>query len=161
MLFILFTKRSFVSKSQIPDWITANQIDLTEIIYNEVTYPVYVLDRELEPKLPGFMGFNKELKILFISEDVPEKWRQYVLRHELREYVDLASQAGRCVTSLVAELQEVPPDEREVYLVWRHAFFVNLVAYYDARKDADPELVRHIGESLAHLELLLLPEEEE
>jgi hypothetical protein len=117
-----------------------------EVEYNGNTHTYAILSRELEPSLPGFMGYNDKA-FLFISEDVPAHWRAYVLRHELREFTVLEDEPDRCVASLRVELKEVPVEERDSYIAWRREFFQELIAFYTERGTPDRTFMASIRAS--------------
>ena len=117
-----------------PAWLRNCQVGRGSVEYRGKRYPYTVTPRSMADtedgnSLPLHVGFlNKEH--LFISEAIPETYRPYVLRHELREFLLLEGQPGRCRASLVAELSEVPWPIYDEYVAFRDRFFSELISYY-------------------------------
>lgn len=138
--------------SELPEWMTVTKVDEGTIMVDGKEYVYHVLDRSLEPRLPGFLGFSGG-EHLFISEEVPEDFRPYMLTHEIREFTTLAGLPGRCCVALTFELAEVPPEIYVVYLSYRLQFFRNLVAYYVESDDPKvSDLKGEIARSLQYIE---------
>ena len=55
------------------------------VIVDGKRYEYAVLSRLMEPNIIGFVGFPKG-QFLFLSKDVPVKFRRHVLAHEVREF---------------------------------------------------------------------------
>jgi len=119
-----------------PEWIKANQVGLGEVNYNGKKIPFTILKKELAPKLPGFLGYPNG-EHLFISEEVPEKFRAPQLIHEIIEFTELSGQKGRCVEALKRELSVVPEEIKQEYLEYRINFFTKLVEYYQESQDEE------------------------
>lgn len=119
-----------------PDWIKTNEVGTGEIEYGGKKIPYTILKRELAPALPGFLGYPNG-EHLFISEEVPEKFRAPQLIHEIVEFTELKGQKGRCVEALKHELSVVPDEIRQEYLEYRRIFFARLVAYYKDSKNEE------------------------
>lgn len=117
-----------------PDWIKNNEKGRGNTVVDGEVYPFTVLDRELEPGLPGFVGFPGAEHLL-ASEDIPPKYRQYILRHEVREYTQFKDQQGKCLTSLKRELEDIPENIRNEYIAYRREFFRKLVDFYQDSDD--------------------------
>ncbi len=135
----------------LPSWAEKVFLEEGSVEYSGQQFSYAVLDRKLQPDLPCFMGFNPDTGFLFVSDEVPEKSRPIVLRHELREVLDLVGEDDRCVRSLQSELEEVPEATRPDYLFWRLMFFARLVTYYIRRSHPDPTFLPRIKASLAFL----------
>lgn len=108
-------------------------------------YPYRVINKDLAPKLPFFVGLTQGF--LFISEEVPPKFRQYPLEHEVYCNLIFKGQNGRCLRALKQELAKVPAEIREQYIKMRREFFKALVRYYQTSKDQDfkPEIMASLG----------------
>lgn len=119
-----------------PEWIKTNEVGTGEIEYEDKKIPFTILKKELAPTLPGFLGYAKG-EHLFISEEVPEKFRSPQLIHEIVEFTELKGQKGRCVEALKRELSVVPEEIRQEYLEYRRNFFARLIEYYKDSKDED------------------------
>lgn len=113
-------------------------------------YPYYVVRRELEPRLPNFVGVIDGT--LFISEETPPEFREYVIAHEVYCTVILADQPGRCRAAVEREMAMVPDDQRVAYVAFRVAFFIALIEYSQASGDAD--FLQEIQASLDYLRSL-------
>lgn len=139
----------------LPDFIRLAKVDAGTIDIDGTTHNYYVLSRELEPLLPGFVGFTGN-QFLFISEDVPVEYRPYILAHEVREFTQRAGQRGRCRATLEQELEEVPDDIRVEYTRYRRDRFEDLVAYYADNQDPNMQGFKaELEGSLALLETLM------
>lgn len=137
--------------SPVPEWVLQAKVGDGTVKVDGNVHMYHILSRELEPRLPGFLGFPNG-EVLFLSEDVPESYRPYVLAHEVREFTVHKDSLGRCKTSLLLELADVPPLLLPEYLRYRLDFFRRLVAYYAA---SDKEAFKaEIAMSLAYLEKL-------
>ncbi|KKR91908.1 hypothetical protein A3D45_03035 [Candidatus Falkowbacteria bacterium RIFCSPHIGHO2_02_FULL_42_9] len=119
-----------------PDWIRTNEVATNEIEHGGKKFPYTVLKRELAPTLPGFLGYPNG-EHLFISEDVPEKFRAPQLIHEIVEFTELKGVKGRCVEALKRELAVMSEEIRQEYLEYRRNFFAKLIEYYKESKDED------------------------
>lgn len=135
----------------VPEWAERFFIEWGSVEYDDVLWDYAVLKRDLKMDLVGFMGFIPDIPFLFISEDVPKKWRRYVLRHELREHLGLGHAQERCVVSLITELQEVPVSEIRDYTRWRINFFRRLIEFYTKEPHPDPSFMGRIKASFNHL----------
>jgi len=119
-----------------PEWIKNNEVGSGEIELEGKKIPYTILKKELAPELPGFLGFF-EGEHLFISEEVPEKFREPQLIHEIIEFTELKGKKGRCVESLKRELSIVPEEIKKEYLEYRRDFFAKLVEYYEDSEDEE------------------------
>jgi len=131
-----------------PDFIKDHEVEKGEMRMGDERIPFTVLKKELEPSLPGFLGFSKG-KHLFISEEVPEDFRIPQLCHEIVEFVELKGKEGRCLESLKRELETVREEIKKEYIHYRRMFFERLVAYYQDSEDED--FKREIVKSMEHL----------
>jgi len=80
------------------------------------------------PQFPGFLGYPNG-ENLFISEEVPEKFRVPQLLHEIIEFTELKDQEGRCAEAIKRELETITDDIRAKYIAYRTIFFANLDEY--------------------------------
>lgn len=119
-----------------PAWIKTNEVGSSEIEYGGKKIPYTILKKELAPALPGFLGYPNG-EHLFISEEVPEKFRALQLIHEIVEFTELKGQKGRCVEALKRELSVLPQEIRQEYLEYRRNFFAKLIEYYKNSTDED------------------------
>ena len=119
-----------------PMWIRNNTVRLGEFEYRGITIPYSIMNKDLEPRLPGFLGFFDGY--LVISEEVQDSYRRPQLIHEYVEYTKSNDKPGRCVAALKHELKFVSEEIRSEYLRYRRDYFGRLIEYYrDLRKDAD------------------------
>lgn len=119
-----------------PDYIKKNEVGIGKINYNNKEYTYTIVKKELELKLPGFLGFP-EGKHLFISEEVPFKFRNPQLIHEILEFTKLKSIKGRCLESLKNEFLFIPEEIKEEYIEYRRNFFDRLIQYSKDFTDED------------------------
>lgn len=134
--------------SQPPDWAKPFIVEEGVLEVDGAQYGYHVLSPDLDD-LKYFIGFSKNA-FLFISAEVPEAFRDHILRHEVREFVQRAGQKGRCVQTLRQELEEVPRAILVGYVEFRHQQFRGLVAYY-AGQEGHEELKEELAGSLAYL----------
>ena len=119
-----------------PDWVKKNEVGKNEVEFEGQKIPYTILRKEVEPKLPGFLGFP-EGKFLFISEEVPEEFRNPQLVHEIIEFTELKGKKGRCLESMKRELEIVPDDIKKEYIEYRRNFFGRLIEYSKNSDDED------------------------
>ncbi|HRH23758.1 MAG TPA: hypothetical protein PK295_03965 [Candidatus Magasanikbacteria bacterium] len=119
---------------RIPKWaqrFVLKKGGIGSVEYRNKKYTYVVLKRALIPGLPNFVGFVEDLDFLYISEDVPFRYRKYVLRHELRESLGYSLKDNdKCRKSLEAELKEVSAELRKRYVPWRLGSFNALFWYH-------------------------------
>ncbi len=120
----------------VPEWAKKWILTNSQVVVDETTYIVHILSRNLEPRLPGFVGFPKG-EFLFASEDVPEHFRPHIIAHEVREFTTLVGQKGRCLASLKQELAEVPAEILAGYTAYRRHFFDRLIRFYETADGMD------------------------
>jgi len=151
------TEKPAIPADTRPEWLRNYEVGKGEVEYGGKKFVYTIVKRELEPRLPGFVGFaNKELPDhLFISEEVPPRFRSYILRHEIREFTELRHRPNRCVEALKAELAEVPADLKPSYVPYRRNFFEKLTVFYKeeeaAGRAAPHTLVKNIASGLEYL----------
>lgn len=139
-----------------PDWIKNNEVGKGRIEYEGRDYFYTILDSKVQPKLPGFLGYP-DGENLFISEGVPEEFRDPQLIHEIIEYTELKGKEGRCLEALRRELEiarEKFEEEKYLeYLEYRRNFFAKLVDYY--KESSDEGFKTEIRRSYEYLEKIL------
>ena len=132
--------------------IESKTICVEEILFLGEKIQYRVVSRDLQTKLPGFLGYYEGM--LFISEDVPERWRVPQVIHEYVEYVHFTDVTGRCVEATKFELAFVAsqlPGELQQYIQMRIDLFKNLITLYESTGGGSTEEFRG---SLAYLESL-------
>jgi ubiquinone/menaquinone biosynthesis C-methylase UbiE len=135
-----------------PEWMKQNEVDKGEIILAGETYKYTVLKKELEPALAGFIGqFEGHF---FISEEVPNEYRELQLIHEIIEFTELTDQPGRCLQALKRELELIPDNIKSEYLKYRKDFFKRLITYHTER-DTNQEFIKEIRASYKLLVTLI------
>lgn len=133
-----------------PDFIKKHLVGEGSFQFNGKTYRFAIVSKELEPALPGFLGFFQK-KHLFISEEVPEAFRIPQLIHEIvEESSELTGKKGRCLEALYRELRYVQGNLVGEYIQYRRRFFFQLVNYYTGRS-VDQEFLEEIINSLKYL----------
>lgn len=113
-----------------------------------------ILKREANPKLPGFSGCWEigEEKHFFISEDIPERFRELILLHEMQEFIVLKKAPGSCLRSLLYELAFVHGDLYEEYILYRRNFFRRLVPFCVDSGQYSEQHIKNVREGLEYLE---------
>jgi len=135
-----------------PEWMKQNEVDKGEIILAGETYKYTILKKELEPALAGFIGqFEGHF---FISEEVPNEYRELQLIHEIIEFTELTDQPGRCLQALKRELELIPDNIKSEYLKYRKDFFKRLIAYHTER-ETNQEFIKEISASYRLLVTLI------
>ena len=157
-----------------PKWLIGVQAEETQPATIEVdgaTFIYTVVRPGLEPRLPYVIGFPSQ-DALFISADVPEEYRRFILAHEIRETTfGQLPEEERCLAALKAELDEVQkalPDKYESYVhgtvqengfEGRRGFFRALVKLYEDPKQQaakSQQFIEGIQKSQTYLESLLI-----
>lgn len=137
-----------------PDFIKNNEVGSNSFYYQNKKIKYSILKKELEKNLPGFLGYHEGH--LFISEEVPEKYRKPQLIHELIEFTKFKNKKGKCQTALAQELliakKEFSQEEYSEYVAYRTIFFLNLNKYYQS--SSDKNFKWEIKNSLNFLELI-------
>ncbi len=142
-------------KPRIPQW--AKEFVLQKggrgiVEYRNKSYEYTVLKRGMIPGLPNFVGFVESNNFLYISENVPVRYRKYVLRHELRECLGYrGSSEEKCRRSLEVELKEVPDTFKRRYIWWRFRSFNTLFWYYSEGPGRVVYNEKHLYEILGSL----------
>lgn len=119
-------------RSTLPEAFKKKFKGMGEVIFGDVSYPYAIIDPSLEKRLPNFVGFNLATNFLFISEDVPETYREFILGHEIDEFTNRPEVEGRCSLSVAAELARVPSAVMAGYVPFRTQMFQDLISYYEA-----------------------------
>lgn len=119
-----------------PSFIKNNTVGIGEIEYNGRKILYSILQKDLVPSLPGFLWYPNG-EHLFISEEVPEKFRDPQLIHEIIEFSELKDQTWRCLMALKAELEMLQQNIRQEYLAYRKDFFARLVEFQKDNENED------------------------
>lgn len=138
-------------RKQKPVFVKNNEVGRGRFKYEGKIFYYSILQKELETRLPGFLGFI-EGKFLFISEEVPREFRVPQLIHEVIEFTELKGKEGRCLEALKMELLLVPEKIYSEYIKYRLNFFKALVDFY--KNSDDEEFKREILASYEHLNSL-------
>ena len=136
--------------SSYKDTILANTAGKGMIVVLGRIYDYKVVKKELDPRLPHFVGVIDGL--LFISEETPIEFREYPLKHEVFCNFLLKGQPGRCLEALRRELSLVPVKLKKKYIRFRTKFFEALVKYY--KESTNEEFKGEIEASLQYLRSL-------
>jgi hypothetical protein len=113
--------------------------------YDNLEYPFLVVNQKLRANLDHFVGIYQGC--LFISASVPEHFREYIFRHEVRCNILRALQSGRCLQTTIEEIAELSPDMIVEYLTIRRTFYEALVK----ELPKDSTLYQEISATLAHV----------
>lgn len=122
---------------------------VTTLDGKEFKYRVY--DKNLNSKLSNFVGFVAGE--LFISEEVPEKYRNYFFLHEINCVPNIGKKNHHCVSALQYELSHVPKPDQVDYINFRKSFFEGLIHYHENESKATwrDKLIVEMKESLKFL----------
>lgn len=89
-----------------------------------------VVDRNLDSPAPRyFISYGSGTP--FISDEVPEDYREPMVLHELTEFELLTGEEDRCVKALDAELKIVPEEIKGDYVKFRRGVFESLIKYLE------------------------------
>ncbi len=87
----------------------------------------------------------------FISSEVPKSYRPHMVRHELLEFEKIEDSPTCCLQALVSELEEVPSENREIYVQFRTKTFRSLIDFLKTQNKLSP-LIHKLHKSLRYLE---------
>lgn len=138
-----------------PKVIASRMVGEEKIVFRGIAYPYAILDRELNPDLPGFLGCLPygDKQFFFLSEDVPKEFREFQLVHEIMEFTEFGRDVpGSCLKALMHELALVPEYMLKNYLPYRRDFFRSLVRYREMFPESWSTFDDNIKESLFYLE---------
>ena len=131
--------------------ITEKRNGTASVNFSGATREYDVVDRKaFENASPRyFIGYNQGRP--FISEEVPEEFRPYMVIHELAEFEVLKGQTDSCLNALKTELGRVPCRHILAYLPFRRNVFSELIIYLEKNQPKSP-LLAEVRKSLNHLE---------
>lgn len=120
-----------------------------------VSYPYVLINQPPADMAPAFcVGRDEESGVYFISVDVPEEYRYFILAHEMFEFGHCGGARGSCRRALMYELSRIQPEDWLPYLIFRGAQLKQLLSWmtshpqqYTLRQIADLSFnVQFIGE---------------
>lgn len=136
-----------------PDAIATRMKSVGRIVFRGEEYRYAIMGRDACSDMPGFIGCLSEegKNFFFVSEDVPEEFREFQLAHEIVEMTELGRDVpGSCLGALMQELAIVPQHMLKNYLPYRRDFFRRLVRYHE--KISGSVFRSNISDSLFYLE---------
>lgn len=144
------------NNNKIPAFISENTVGTRTVIYKWKPIVYSILKKELVPTLKWFL-WQKDLNF-FISEDVPENFRDPQILHEIIEFTELKWKKWRCLESLKRELFLLDKSISQEYLKYRIDFFKSLIQYHKNTPssewfDAD-DLREEINKTYEYLKIL-------
>lgn len=93
-----------------------------------VSYPYVLINQPPADMAPAFcVGRDEESGVYFISVDVPEEYRYFILAHEMFEFGHLKQVPGSCQRALFYELSCINPDRE--YVKFRFGQLQGLLAW--------------------------------
>lgn len=131
------------------------EIGKAEVTWNGRGYSYRIISRKLAADPKYFVSYGNGNP--FISDEVPEKFRPYMILHELMEFQSQKRKV-ECINALKGELAEVPFDKLAHYLEFRVSTFRYLRDYLNAQ-DNPGSFLDEVQKSLAYLEQLIREEE--
>lgn len=112
-----------------------------------------IVDRNIGDAPKYFIGYGEGLP--FISDEVPEEYREHMIFHELTEFENLKKQKNdKCLTALMFELERVPQEKRKEYIKFRRDTFRNLIEYLE-RKEPESSFIPETKKSFDYLSKLI------
>ncbi len=123
-----------------PAYITNNMSDkkLKFVRLNGELHPYAIVREGAFPQAPkGFIGCHPNTQFFFISNEVPERFRDLFVAHEVYEYALEGGPDGKgnCLKALFYELSLIPENIRKEYLPYRRDFFARMVAFYEGNDE--------------------------
>tara|TARA_Y100000310_G_scaffold337228_1_gene423791 strand:- start:278 stop:673 length:396 start_codon:yes stop_codon:yes gene_type:complete len=126
-------------------------VSIESILFNGQERNYEVVDKNLNVPCPKYFISHNNGKP-FISNEVPEKYRGYMVFHELYEFETRDPLTkDSCVISLKKELETVPENIKEDYIEFRKQVFEDLVTFL---KKYDKSILDKVSLSLDYLENL-------
>lgn len=123
-------------------------LELKVITFNGKQRSYSVVDRNITPAPKYFISYNKGNP--FISDEVPEEFRESMVFHELTEFELLQDKPDRCLQALKSELETVPKNKKEDYLKFRLEVFESLIDFLK-KYDPNSKLIIEVNKSLKYL----------
>ncbi len=121
-----------------PKWALSYIKGYQYVEHDGLMFSYAILKKDLEPNLPGFLGFYEGF--LFISEDVPYQFRAPQLLHEIWEFTRYAKIKGSCAKATKQELEYAKNNMKQYlylsYLRYRIVFFKRLIKYYKRQNES-------------------------
>jgi hypothetical protein len=126
------------------------------VIYQWKQVVYHILKKETVPNLKWFL-WQKDLNF-FISEEVPENFREPQMMHEITEFTELKWKEWRCIEALKNELFLLDKSIATEYLKYRTEFFKRLIKFHENTPskewfDAD-DLRKEINRTYEYLKTL-------
>lgn len=134
-----------------PKWLQSVQEEGTSLataIVDGKNYPYTLVKPGLAKGLPYTVGGRPQENTLFISSDVPEAFRPFIIGHEAREYTTFAGQPPEeaCLEAIKAELEDVKRNAPVLYthyilgdenVVGRREFFEAMYEFVTSEEQAN------------------------
>jgi hypothetical protein len=111
-----------------------------------------VADRNIPEAPKYFIGYNNGRP--FISDEVPERFRKYMVLHELVEFEKFSEEEDSCYKALRFELMDVVDDDIYEYVPFRAETFEHLINYLK-QNESDSDLLPKVKRSCRHLNELI------
>ena len=120
-----------------PNWTSLQSIDTSEQIHlrNFSQLPDAGIEifsssgLPLELKEFGWVIFDTQRNVAQLSDNIPEWYRRYVMRHETCCLSGSAPNSWHCRLASEHELSLVPVEQKTEYITWRISFLENLIIY--------------------------------
>lgn len=119
--------------SRIPEWAKEFIVGCGRVRYGGKLHLYAVLRKDfMGGQLANFVDFIQYPRFLYLSEEIPQEYRELVLRYELRRYLRYKNmEKGWCRRSLEIEIKEIPVSvKKKKYVQWRLHFFRHHYWYY-------------------------------
>ena len=121
------------------------------IDFNGASREYEVWERNISRPAPQYWISYNAGKV-FVSDEVPEQFRPFMVMHELYEFETYKGRPFQCVRALLKEMQLVSDDQFPAYVRFRKDVFSNLVGFLE-RHEPTSSFLPHAKESLGLLEL--------
>ncbi len=128
------------------------KLEVKTIEFNGKLREFRVVDRNVGSPAPKyFISYGNGTP--FISDEVPENYRNPMVFRELTEFELLQNESDRCLKALNAELEIVPENLRKDYVLFRREVFESLIDYFKHYQPDSP-FISEAGKSLDKLKTL-------
>src|SRR3989344_2017793 len=133
------------------------EIGKAMVTWQDKKYVYRIISRKLVEDPKYFVSFGNGTP--FISDEVPPKFRPYMILHELMEFIGHKNKRDRCVNALKEELAEVPLEKVDHYIEFRLGTFKYLSDYLRTQDDPG-NFIDEVQKSTDYLQSLMRKEEE-
>ena len=126
-----------------------NILETKIIEFKEKKRKYLVVDRNMGLPAPKYF-IAYAAGVQFISNEIPEDYRNPMVFHKLTEFELLPNENNKCLKSLLAELETIPENKRKEYLEFRREAFESLIDFLE-QYEPDSSSIPEARNSLKYL----------